>query len=250
MLSNRAFNFGEFSDGKAQQTLPASLAPNEAQISHFIDACHNLCLKLLTLFGLGLHVNPPTWFTSRHSRSLGPSGSTLRFLYYPSIAPDVGYDPEIDIRAGAHSDYGSVTLLFQRSEEPGLEILTSVGSWSPVPVYPPGTENDPSPPILVNIGDLFSYWTNGLLKSTVHRVVFPKESRRGGEDRYSIAYFCHPANETRLEPVPSDIVAARGKEYEEDDGRVITAHEHLMERLKATYLQLDFDKMKEEIRAN
>ena len=113
-------------------------------------------------------------------------------------------------------------------------------------MLPPGTENDPSPPILVNIGDLFSYWTNGLLRSTVHRVIFPKESRRGGEDRYSIAFFCHPANETRLEAVPSEIVAAKAQGYGENDGRVITAEEHLLERLRATYLQLDWDQMKGE----
>lgn len=73
-----------------------------------------------------------------------------------------------------------------------------------MPVSPPGTENDPSPPILVNIGDLLSHWTNNLFKSTVHRVVFPKGGKEGGEDRYSIAYFGHPVGTTVLEPVPSE----------------------------------------------
>ena len=62
-------------------------------------------------------------------------------------------DTAVDIRAGAHSDYGSLTLLFQRASQPGLEILSG-SQWSPVPVNPPGTENDPFPPILVNIGDV------------------------------------------------------------------------------------------------
>lgn len=92
----------------------------------------------------------------------------------------------MDVRAGAHSDYGSITLLFQRPGQPGLEILTPSKTWAPVAISPSGTEHDASPPILVNIGDLFSYWTNGLLRSTVHRVIFPKESRRGGEDRYRL----------------------------------------------------------------
>lgn len=99
------------------------------------------------------------------------------------MSEDADYQPEVDIRAGAHSDYGSVTLLFQRPSQPGLEILASTDEWQPVPVTPPGTEEDSSPPILVNIGDLLSHWTNGLLKSTVHRVIFPKDARRGGEDR-------------------------------------------------------------------
>ncbi len=105
-----------------------------------------------------------------------------------------------------------------------------------MPVTPAGTENDPFPPILINIGDLLSYWTNGFLKSTVHRVIFPKEARRGGEDRYSIAYFFHPVNESRLVPVPSETVRKRGPGAKEmGSGKVMTAEEHLNSRLAATY---------------
>lgn len=90
----------------------------------------------------------------------------------------------------------------------------------------------------MNIGDLLSYWTNNLFKSTVHRVVFPKGGKEGGEDRYSIAYFGHPVGTTVLEAVPSEMVKA----LEGDNGavngehRIMTADEHLMSRLKATYL--------------
>lgn len=245
--TTRIINFGEFSDGKAQQPLPPTLIDHESEISAFQDYCHNLCLKILDLFAIGLDVDPAQggrkWFSSRHSRALGPSGCTLRFLYYPSIQSSSDFDPEVDIRAGAHSDYGSVTLLFQNPGQPGLELLppdtTSATSqdWTPVTVTPPGTENDPLPPILVNIGDLLSSWTNNLFKSTVHRVVFPKDARVGGEDRYSIAFFCHPVNQALLEPVPSEKVKAlRGKEGKKVEG--MTAHEHLLSRLKATYLDL------------
>lgn len=143
-----------------------------------------------------------------------------------------------------------MTLLFQRPSQPGLEILKSDGSWAPVPVFPHGTENDPSPPILINIGDLLSYWTNGVLRSTVHRVIFPrkKDGSLGTEDRYSMAFFCHPANDTLLEAVPSERVKERqGKEDEqwrmkEAGEGVITAKEHLQNKLKASYLGVDFDK--------
>ncbi|KAJ9637907.1 hypothetical protein H2199_007402 [Coniosporium tulheliwenetii] len=126
----------------------------------------------------GLPQIPPSqggshWFSDRHNRSKGPSGSVLRLLYYPAIN-DNSYNPSLDIRAGAHSDYGSITLLFQLPSQPGLEILTPNNTWAPVPVNP---LNQTVPPILVNIGDLLSYWTNGLLKSTVHRVIFPKDGR-------------------------------------------------------------------------
>lgn len=112
---------------------------------------------------------------------------------------------------------------------------------------PDGTEEDPSPPILVNIGDLLSYWTNGLFRSTLHRVVFPSEGSSGvqGETsngpRYSIAYFCHPVGAAPLEPVPSE----RVKNYTPSEGmssenpyatrKVMTADEHLFMRLKESY---------------
>ncbi|KAH8801550.1 oxidoreductase-like protein [Xylogone sp. PMI_703] len=251
-------NFGEFSNGKAQQPLPPTLINHEAELNAFQDYCHNLCLKILTLFGVGLDINPSqggkTWFASRHSRALGPSGCTLRFLYYPSVDSSVDFDPEVDIRAGAHSDYGSITLLFQNPGQPGLELLppnkTSATSqdWTPVAVTPPGTENDPLPPILVNIGDLLSSWTNNLLKSTVHRVVFPKEAKIGGEDRYSIAFFCHPVHDAVLDPVPSERVKAlSGKGSKSVEG--MTAEEHLLSRLRATYLDLYKDQEEEKATA-
>jgi hypothetical protein len=68
--------------------------------------------------------------------------------------------------------------------------------------------------------------------------VFPKGGKEGGEDRYSIAYFGHPIGSTILTPVPSEMVKA----LESVNGGVatgvnaITADEHLMSRLKATYL--------------
>lgn len=169
------------------------------------------------------------------------------------------------MRAGAHSDYGSITLLFQQTGQPGLEILTSEGKWAPVPVWPgdhtaktnaelPSTGST-FPPILVNIGDLLSYWTDGVLKSTIHRVVFPLAERTlptsASKDRYSIAFFCHPLDDTELVPVPSQLVTnARNakKELESQpvgfgggagslgpNSRVLTAREHLMSRLGATY---------------
>ncbi|SLM38309.1 Oxoglutarate/iron-dependent dioxygenase [Lasallia pustulata] len=247
-----AFNFGEFIDGRAQQPMPKALALNEADLSRFADLCHALCIKLLKLFALGLDIDADDggedWFSSRHDTSKGPSGSTLRLLFYPAIqASTSDDDAAVDIRAGPHSDYGSLTLLFQRSGQPGLEILTPQSTWAPLAVSPPGAEDDAFPPILVNVADLLSHWTNGLLKSTVHRVVSPEG---GGEDRYSIAYFCHPANDTELVPVPSEVVRTRllpakemggreaaeeGREGLEREQTAITAEEHLNRRLAATF---------------
>lgn len=200
------------------------------------------------------------FFTSRHDPKSGPTGSILRYLYYPSIfsPATASYKHDKDVRAGAHSDYGSITLLFQRPGQPGLEILTPEGKWAPVPIVPGEQEDSDSfssPPVLVNIGDLLSYWTDGLLKSTVHRVVFPLSEQRVPNplDRYTIVYFCHPVDATELVPVPSGVVKAhreRAGGGTGQDGRVgfgggagtmepgkrpLTAQEHLESRLAATY---------------
>ncbi|WQF79679.1 Putative oxoglutarate/iron-dependent dioxygenase, non-hem dioxygenase domain-containing protein [Colletotrichum destructivum] len=246
-----AFNFGEFRDGKAQQPLPQTIQPDEPFVNSFSDQCHALCLELLELLGIGLEVDPPTFFSSAHLRSRGESGTILRMLYYPPTSSTTA-SPD-DIRAGAHSDYGSLTLLFRLRGQAGLEILTRDNAWAPVPVTPPGTESDVSPPILVNIGDLLSYWTNGLFRSTVHRVVFGGEVAEGETDtgpRYSMAFFCHPVGSVELDPVPSErvkgFVAPEGTPNANPyaERKVLTADEHLFMRLRESYKGLYKDETK------
>ncbi|OBR11862.1 2OG-Fe(II)oxygenase superfamily protein [Colletotrichum higginsianum IMI 349063] len=264
-----AFNFGEFRDGKAQQPLPQTIQPDEPFVNSFSDQCHALCLELLELLGIGLEVytphiplsrgkpltriqvDPPTFFSSAHLRSRGESGTILRMLYYPPTSSTAA-SPD-DIRAGAHSDYGSLTLLFRLRGQAGLEILTRDNAWAPVPVTPPGTESDASPPILVNIGDLLSYWTNGLFRSTVHRVVFGGEVAEGETDtgpRYSMAFFCHPVGSVALDPVPSErvkgFVAPEGTPNANPyaERKVLTADEHLFMRLRESYKGLYKDETK------
>ena len=75
------------------------------------------------------------------------------------------------------------------------------------------------------------FWTNGLLKSTMHRVVFPEGEL---EDRYSIAYFCHPLDHVEIEAVPSVMIMENFGEPEKKGGS-FTAKEYLDKRLKETY---------------
>ncbi|KAI8229917.1 UPF0676 protein [Colletotrichum sp. SAR 10_77] len=237
-----AFNFGEFKDSKAQQPLPPTIQPDEPFLNSFRDQCHALCLELLNLLGIGLEVDPPTFFSAAHLREKGDSGTILRMLYYPPSSATTS-SPD-DVRAGAHSDYGSLTLLFRLRGQAGLEILTRENTWAPVPVTPPGTEADALPPILINIGDLLSYWTNGMFRSTVHRVVFGGEGAPGETDtgpRYSMAFFCHPVGSVTLDPVPSErvkqFVAPEGTPHANPyaERKVMTADEHLFMRLRESY---------------
>lgn len=238
------FNFGEFdNNGHLDQNLPPTLELATDDIRTFQSLCEKICHRIVDLIGMGLEVEESSFFSNRHTK---PSASTMRYLYYPALPEDDEWDDTIDVRAGAHSDYGSLTLLFQRVGQPGLEIRTAADdSWAPVAVVPEGYDHDSNgmPPIVVNVADLMTYWTNGLLKSTVHRVIFPKGGRQG-EDRYSMVFFCHPGNDTELVPVPSQIVRAKG---EMADGtqvgygggsatrRAMTAREHFLNRIQATY---------------
>jgi isopenicillin N synthase-like dioxygenase len=199
---------------RPQQPLTPLLTARLPLLLDFHAACRALCSAVLEHLATALGI-PADWFASRHDPDGGPSGSVLRMLYYPGArgtpaGGDTDDDDEArgDIRAGAHSDFGSITCLFQLPGQPGLEILTPEGEWAAVAVDPdplaPSASSEspssdlsaaaaPSPssttattaaataprgrrnlPILVNIGDLLEEWTGGLLKSTRHRVVFPQ----------------------------------------------------------------------------
>ena len=138
---------------------------------------------------------------------------------------------------GAHSDYGSLTLLFQHENQAGLEVLNrSANTWHSVEA-----RNDL---IVVNFGDAFEYWSKGLIKSTVHRVCLPS-GQVPNEDRFSVAYFCDPNGETPLTPIPSKLIIDRVYEKDQhavnafdprdNSEKVLTAGEHLLMRLNKTH---------------
>lgn len=241
------FNFAQLdlANGTTPQPLPELLLATENQelVSQTIIKLRQTISQILKLLALGLEIEEKDggvdWFDQRHS-SDKPSGSAFRFLHYPSPK---GFEPQESIRAGAHTDYGGVTLLFQQENQGGLEILSPISnSWEKVPFVPASKffkKKGSGPPIVVNIADQLSFWTNGVLKSTIHRVKFPEHVQATGQSRYSIVFFSHPEDDTRLEPVPSKIVSdvkGRGAGHlMEKHGYSITAKEHLEKRLASTY---------------
>jgi isopenicillin N synthase-like dioxygenase len=130
--SGRAFNIGEFVNDAPQQAMPECFKGQEAHLLDFESRCRKLCHRILRLLAIGLEVGdilrnleflsfrdvdacyrflqiPDTkWFSSRHKR---PSGCTVRLLHYPALLAGKDFQPEVDIRAGAHSDYGEQKLL-------------------------------------------------------------------------------------------------------------------------------------------
>lgn len=155
----------------------------------------------------------------------GKTNTMLRMLRYPQLR-DVNEDVNNDVRAGAHTDYGLLTLLFQQKGQQGLQLNID-DQWLDIDYLASDNENEGAP-LVVNFGDLLQFWTNGVVKSTVHRVLVP-ESRL--QDRYSIVCFVHPENNTSLKGWTSPKIPADAKDKPE-----VTAHEHLLMRLEQTYV--------------
>ncbi|KAG7898129.1 hypothetical protein KL905_004450 [Ogataea polymorpha] len=251
-----AFNFARVDMSKGELTtdeIPAIFEDpeNKKIIQATLIKLRESLFSMLRLMAMGLKIDETEggvdWFTSRHDPTK-PSGTTFRFLHYPSPVKEGMTEKDLDSCgdinvAGAHTDYGCVTLLLQRQDEDGLEILSPVSrKWEAVPFVPASPKYQKlgqAPPLVVNIADQLCYWTNGLLKSTVHRVRFPRKLLLEGKPRYSIVLFVHPADDTLLEPVPSEKVSSisgRGAaHYLAKHGVSLTAGEHLAKRLATTY---------------
>jgi len=139
--------------------------------------------------------------------------SVMRLLHYPPIQGE----PGSNVRAGAHEDINTITLLLG-AEEAGLELLTKDGRW--IPVSPKPGE------LVVNIGDMLQRLTNGMLRSTTHRVVNPPPQRRGFS-RYSMPFFLHFRSDFLIEALPGTVPPD-----EQPKWPPITANDYLQERLR------------------
>jgi isopenicillin N synthase-like dioxygenase len=98
------------------------------------------------------------------------------------------------MRAGAHTDYGSLTILLADNAPGGLELYLD-GAWHPVKA--------PANSFIVNLGDLMQRWTNDQWRSTLHRVVPPPPDASGSTRRQSMAFFHNINPDTRVECIPS-----------------------------------------------
>lgn len=132
--------------------------------------------------------------------------AALRLLRYPAAT---GAAKEIG--AGAHTDYGAITLLMTDGE-PGLQVKPRGQDWIDVPHI-----NDA---YIVNIGDCLMRWTNDIYVSTPHRVLPPKRPRR------SVAMFIEANPDTIIQALPG----TGAPKYP-----AIRAADYLMSRLDATY---------------
>lgn len=139
------------------------------------------------------------YFVKFHTHEL----SALRALNYPSTNDTFLPGQQ---RAGAHSDYGSVTILKPDPSVPGLEIRLPSGKWIAAPLV--------SDAFIVNVGDLMARWTNDRWVSTLHRVAHPDNSAGNPTPRrQSIAYFMNPNYDAEIRAIRTCLPAGGTATY-------------------------------------
>lgn len=190
--------------------------PNEVPelrvaFTRYFDAATRVARTLTEIFAPALGL-PDDWFRPY----LDKSTLTLRVLHYERRATDGAPLPQ-QMRMGAHTDYGVVTVLCADAE-PGLEILAPDGTWQGVTPAPGA--------LLVNLGDLTAQWTNDVWRSTLHRVTMPSPKRAGAALRRSAALFLDANYDARIECLPTCQAPDRPARY-----RPVTAGEHLIGKL-------------------
>jgi isopenicillin N synthase-like dioxygenase len=175
------------------------------------EAVEQLAMEIMSAAAVALDL-PPEHFTPFLDRSI----SVVRANNYQRRA---GARPPVDgqMRMGAHTDYGSVTVLLA-DPVPGLQIRDDAGRWQDV-IPPAGG-------FLVNLGDLLAEWTNDRWRSTLHRVVPPAGGGDGPLRRRSIAWFQQPNWDAVIECLPTCCSESDPPRY-----RPVSSGDHLMAKL-------------------
>ncbi|MCU1647824.1 MAG: isopenicillin synthase family oxygenase [Nocardia sp.] len=184
-------------------------------VLEFENRCWRVAMQVLSCFAdrLGL---PREHFTTAHNPASEHYQSTLRLLHYFAVPAELREVPG-RWRAGAHTDFDCVTLLFQRDGQGGLQVCPgkemAEQQWTSI--------TPSSALITCNIGDMLTRWSDDLLPSNFHRVRSPGADEYQG-DRYSIAYFAQADRDA--------IIAGPQGVYPP-----VTAAEFLTQRVQANY---------------
>jgi isopenicillin N synthase-like dioxygenase len=175
-------------------------------------------LMRLSALALGL---PETYFDDKIDRHI----SRLNVRLYPEqkTAPLPG-----QLRAAAHTDYGTVTIVKPGDNVGGLQVADDNDNWRDVPVIPGS--------FVVNQGDLMARWTNNRWRSALHRVANPPVEANGGSRRLSIIFFHHPNYDTTVSCLPTCVAAGVAPAYEPitvSDYYIMKKSQQRMARTKA-----------------
>lgn len=170
-----------------------------------------LATVLMESFAVALDL-PDTFFASKIDRHI----SHLQANLYPA-QPEVPLPGQL--RAGAHTDYGSLTILLQENVAGGLQVRTARGDWIDVRTAP----ND----FVINIGDLMAMWTNDRWISTLHRVANPPRDVAADQTRrMSLVFFHQPNYDAEVTCLPTCQSAGAPAKY-----RPTTSGDHLLGKI-------------------
>lgn len=182
-----------------QNCWPAAAPEMKAVWGSYYLAMSDLAERLMSIFALGLDL-PADFFGDKIDRS----PSALRAINYPEQDA-----PPLDgqLRAGAHTDYGTLTILRQELGKAGLQVHDPKSDvWVDIPPTPGA--------FVINIGDLMARWTNDRWTSTLHRVVNPDAGSSVSSRRQSMPFF-HNANYSAvIECLPSVLTGGETAKYD------------------------------------
>lgn len=175
----------------------------------YIDQLQGVGTALVRAMGQALGLPPPDLASTSAAtqedsevfvRNTDKSFWVMRLIGYPKLDAPISADADItELSCGEHTDYGCVTLLLADPTPGALQVLLKDGkTW---------LNADPLPgAFVVNIGDMIERWTNGIWRSTKHRVI-----HRGEGYRVSVPFFFEPNFEAVVRPLES-CVKRSGKE--------------------------------------
>ena len=183
-------------------------------LESYIKRSHAIVILVLRLLNARLDL-PPDKLPSMHRLS-ALTGDQVRWVHAPP-------QPADDRRTalGAHSDFGSVTILFNRLG--GLQVLPPKSDeWSYVKPLKGHA--------VVNLGDAMVKFSAGILRSNIHRVVSPP-GEQADLTRLSLVYFARPEEDVMLRALTESAMVmqslkAKGIEHEEE----ITSKDWILRR--------------------
>jgi isopenicillin N synthase-like dioxygenase len=177
-----------------------------------------LAADLLRAMATALGVNE-SYFVGKFDRQ----ASVARLIRYPAVT-----QPPLEgqLRAGTHTDYGTMTLVRGDDTPGGLQVKQRQGAW--IDVHPPPNS------FVCNIGDLMMRWSNDRWVSTLHRVAVPPPDAEP-TDRISLVFFQNPNPDTVIRCFPT-CVGPRG---EEKYPPISVAEHYLGKVMKASHSRLD-----------
>ena len=195
-------------------TIPTAPAGVDDAVIALYRGFERLSADLLRIFALALDM-PENHFTDKIERHF----SILSCHHYPALT-----EPPLpnQLRTGAHTDFGAMTILAMTEAKGGLEVNMPDGSWAGVQAA--------SHELVVNLGDMMARWTNDRWRSTLHRVVNPPDLADAMSRRQSIGYFMHPNYDAPIECFPTCLGTGETPRYP-----TITAGEHIAMKIEKSH---------------